>query len=145
VHTRSHLKADGRRLILYGREPHALPPLAEAEPIVAPHPHLRWHPLRGEWVIYATHRQERTFLPPVEFCPLCPTRPGGPPTEVPFADFEIAVFENRFPALVGQPPPPPELPVRTAPIEQGVRAACPAATFHRVQVRSGLNVDPDPL
>ena len=25
--------------------------------------------------------------------------PGGAPTEIPFADFEIAVFDNRFPAL----------------------------------------------
>lgn len=66
-------------------------------------------------MIYAAHRQERTFLPPETFCPLCPTRPGGLPTEIPFADFEVAVFENRFPALVDQPPQPPPLPAQTAP------------------------------
>jgi len=63
---------------------------------------LRFEELRGEWVDYAIHRQERTFLPTEEHCPLCPTRPGGPPTEIPFPAFEIAVFENRFPAL--EPP-----------------------------------------
>jgi UDPglucose--hexose-1-phosphate uridylyltransferase len=60
---------------------------------------LRFEELRGEWVDYAIHRQDRTFLPSEEHCPLCPTRPGGPPTEIPYPAFEIAVFENRFPAF----------------------------------------------
>ncbi len=60
---------------------------------------LRFQELRGEQVAYAIDRQERTFLPPAEHCPLCPTRPGGEPTEIPFAAFEIAVFDNRFPAF----------------------------------------------
>jgi UDPglucose--hexose-1-phosphate uridylyltransferase len=67
---------------------------------------LRWNPQLGEWVITATHRQERTFLPPRDFCPLCPTRPGGVPTEIPRPHFEIAVFENRFPSLHREPPAP---------------------------------------
>ena len=58
---------------------------------------LRFNELRGEPVVYATDRQERTFLPDV--CPLDPTRPGSAPTEIPVADFEIAVFDNRFPAF----------------------------------------------
>jgi UDPglucose--hexose-1-phosphate uridylyltransferase len=60
---------------------------------------LRYDQLRGEAVVYAIHRQERTFLPAREHCPLDPTRPGGPQTEIPFPSFEIAVFDNRFPAL----------------------------------------------
>jgi UDPglucose--hexose-1-phosphate uridylyltransferase len=60
---------------------------------------LRFDALRGEQVVYAVHRQERTFLPSREHCPLCPTRPGKPPTEIPCPAFEIAVFENRFPAF----------------------------------------------
>jgi UDPglucose--hexose-1-phosphate uridylyltransferase len=67
---------------------------------------LRWHPLLGEWVATATHRQGRTFLPPADFCPLCPTKPGGFPTEVPEATYDIAVFENRFPSLEREPPEP---------------------------------------
>jgi UDPglucose--hexose-1-phosphate uridylyltransferase len=59
----------------------------------------RFEQLRGEEVVYAIQRQERTFLPSREHCPLCPTRPGGPPTEIPFPEFEIAVFDNRFPAF----------------------------------------------
>ncbi|HRI43854.1 MAG TPA: galactose-1-phosphate uridylyltransferase [Fimbriimonadaceae bacterium] len=60
---------------------------------------LRYHPFLGTWVITATHRQERTFHPPDDFCPLCPTRPFGFPTEIPEPDYDIAVFENRFPSL----------------------------------------------
>ena len=66
---------------------------------------LRWHPIRREWVIVATHRQERTFLPPKDFCPLCPTKDPEFPTEIPRPDFEFAVFENKFPALTIPPPP----------------------------------------
>lgn len=67
---------------------------------------LRYHPFLGTWVITATHRQDRTFHPPDDFCPLCPTRPGGFPTEIPLADFDIAVFENRFPSLAEPPSEP---------------------------------------
>lgn len=60
---------------------------------------LRWHPVLREWVITATHRQDRTFLPPKDYCPLCPTQPGAFPTEVPAEDYDIVVFENKFPSL----------------------------------------------
>jgi len=61
---------------------------------------LRFNELRGEQVDYAIHRQERTFLPDRAHCPLDPTRAGMPATEIPFPAFEIAVFDNRFPAFV---------------------------------------------
>ena len=67
---------------------------------------LRWNPLLGEWVATATHRQERTFMPPPDHCPLCPTKPGGFPTEVPEPTYDIVVFENRFPSLQPDPPAP---------------------------------------
>jgi len=60
---------------------------------------MRWNPLLSEWVVTATHRQDRTFLPPAGYCPLCPTAPGGFPTEVPTSDYEFVVFENKFPSL----------------------------------------------
>jgi UDPglucose--hexose-1-phosphate uridylyltransferase len=67
---------------------------------------LRWNPLLGEWVATATHRQERTFMPPADFCPLCPTKEGGFPTEVPEPGYDVVVFENRFPSLRPVPPEP---------------------------------------
>jgi UDPglucose--hexose-1-phosphate uridylyltransferase len=60
-------------------------------------PELRFDPMRGEWVAYATERNDRTFLP-IDFCPLCPSGPGGH-SEVPLDTFEVVVFENRFPAF----------------------------------------------
>ncbi len=77
---------------------------------------LRWHPLLQEWVITATHRQERTFHPPPEYCPLCPTRAGGEPTEVPEPTYEIVVFENRFPSLLREPPAPAVAPTPFSPV-----------------------------
>jgi UDPglucose--hexose-1-phosphate uridylyltransferase len=67
---------------------------------------LRWNPLTGEWLATATVRQDRTFLPPKDFCPLCPTAPGGFPTEIPASDYDIVAFENRFPSLSPNPPEP---------------------------------------
>ncbi len=64
---------------------------------------LRHNELRDEQVVYAVHRQERTFLPEARRCPLDPTRPGGPGTEIPREHFEIAVFENRFSPFAGGP------------------------------------------
>jgi UDPglucose--hexose-1-phosphate uridylyltransferase len=66
----------------------------------------RRDPTTGEWRIFADHRQDRTFLPPEDHCPLCPTRPDREPTEIPFPTFQVAVFENRFPSLVRDPKPP---------------------------------------
>lgn len=67
---------------------------------------LRWNPVLGEWVITATHRQERTFLPPADYCPLCPTKPDGFPTEIPAASYDIVSFENKFPAFQHPAPAP---------------------------------------
>lgn len=78
---------------------------------------LRYHPFLGTWVITATHRQDRTFLPPDDYCPLCPTEPGGFPTEVPFESYDVVVFENKFPSLSPNPAEPavegtPSMPVQ---------------------------------
>ncbi|MES3039100.1 MAG: galactose-1-phosphate uridylyltransferase [Bdellovibrionota bacterium] len=95
------IKPDGRRLHLYSRKPISDGIIATNPPHdpVKPNPHMRWHPLRGEWVIYASHRQDRTFLPPKEYSPLAVTKSMDFPTELPAGDYEMAVFENLFPAL----------------------------------------------
>ena len=64
---------------------------------------LRFHPFLDQWVITATQRQDRTFLPPPDYCPLCPTKPGGFPTEVPREHYDIVVFQNKFPSLSPHP------------------------------------------
>lgn len=67
---------------------------------------MRWNPVMGEWVVTATHRQDRTFLPPAGYCPLCPTAEGGFPTEIPEPDYDFVVFENKFPSLKREPHAP---------------------------------------
>lgn len=107
VFRRNHQKPDGRHLLIYGYAPHEGPILDELlRPDTAPG-ELRRDPLRGSWSIYAPHRQARTFLPSAADDPLAPGRPGAPPTEIPFADFELAVFENRFPSLTPSEAPAP--------------------------------------
>jgi UDPglucose--hexose-1-phosphate uridylyltransferase len=127
MHILKLTKPDGRPLLLYGRTP--LPDALEApSPNPAPlHPnsHLRWHPLRGEWVAYAAHRQNRTFLPPPEYNPLAPSRDPEHPTEVPTGPWEVAVFENMFPTLSGLAHDPPHAIVETRP----GRGACEVVVF----------------
>ena len=74
---------------------------------------LRWDALAGEWVIIAAQRQDRTFLPPPGECPLDPSRPGRL-TEIPAPDYDVVVFENRFPSRRGLPPRPAQ---RSAPAD----------------------------
>ncbi|MCG6500415.1 galactose-1-phosphate uridylyltransferase, partial [Kitasatospora sp. A2-31] len=46
----------------------------------------------------AAHRQQRTYHPPAGECPLCPSQDDRL-SEIPAADYEVVVFENRFPSL----------------------------------------------
>jgi UDPglucose--hexose-1-phosphate uridylyltransferase len=117
MYKRALIKPDGRPLILYARAP--LPEDLQApSPSTTPHapnPHLRWHPLRGEWVVYAGHRQHRTFLPPPEYNPLAVSDNPSQATEVPAGPWEVAVFANLFPTLSMNAHDPPKLAERTAP------------------------------
>ena len=111
--------ADGREIVYFDEEPglgrvlardtRPLPPLPPGPPgppgpVVPPGPvgspeqGIRWDPLAGEWVVIAAARQDRTFLPPADQCPLDPSAPGRP-TEIPASSYDVVVFENRFPSL----------------------------------------------
>jgi UDPglucose--hexose-1-phosphate uridylyltransferase len=127
MHILRRTKPDGRPLLLYAHEP--LPetleaPSANTTPVNA-NSHLRWHPLRGEWIAYAGHRQNRTFLPPPEYNPLAPSRDPAHPTEVPEGPWDVAVFDNLFPTLTGAAHDPPSLIVDTRP----GKGACEVVVF----------------
>ncbi len=93
--------ADGREIIYFDAEdtapsrqledPRDLGPISTASEI-------RYDAVLDEWVAIASHRQGRTHLPPTDECPLCPSR-GGRHTEVPADDYDVVVFENRFPSF----------------------------------------------
>ncbi len=90
---------DGRQIFYYDSAPverNAID-LRPFEPRPLPGD-MRQDVLTGEWIAIASHRQTRAFLPPKEFCPLCPTKTDFG-TEVADSDFEVVVFENRSPSF----------------------------------------------
>lgn len=117
MHSKDLKKPDGRNITLYSNHP--IPDgIAAPSPFADPqhaNPHLRWHPLRGEWVTYAAFRQNRTYQPPPQYNPLAPTSDPQHPTEMPAGEYEIAVFDNRFPSLALVSHDPPSVTVPTAP------------------------------
>lgn len=80
-----------RRRVVDVRE---LPPVSSGSEI-------RWDPTVEEWVVMAAHRQARPADRGAS-CPLCPSS-GAAATEIPCGDYDVAVFENRYPALRGGP------------------------------------------
>jgi UDPglucose--hexose-1-phosphate uridylyltransferase len=96
--------ADGRQIIYFDESPGTgranAPDLRDlpARTSQAPAGQLRHDLLLGDWVAFAEQRQDRTFLPAAGTCPLCPSGPGRA-TEIPAESYDVAVFENRFPAL----------------------------------------------
>lgn len=94
-------RADGRYVLYYSFD-EPPPAVLDVEEQVRGHDRveLRCNALLGEHVIVSTGRQGRTFLPPAEYCPLCPTASADAfTTELPSPSYEIAVFENRFPSF----------------------------------------------
>ncbi|WP_030246822.1 galactose-1-phosphate uridylyltransferase [Streptomyces sp. NRRL S-350] len=100
MHRTATKLADGRELVYFDREPGALRDAVDERPLepTASLSETRLDPVLGEWVTVAAHRQQRTYHPPAGECPLCPSRDGRL-SEIPAADYEVAVFENRFPSL----------------------------------------------
>jgi UDPglucose--hexose-1-phosphate uridylyltransferase len=95
--------ADGRDLLFFALPGHVPAPVADRRPLPQREPdqsQLRFDRSTGQWVIIAGLRQDRTYLPPPEQCPLCPG-PTGLTSEVPAPDYDVVVFENRFPSLAG--------------------------------------------
>lgn len=112
---RRHEKPDGRALLLYGYEPHSGESGPEFEDPVSSGSEMRFHPLRQEWALYSPHRQNRTFQPSKSANPLAPATQDGAITEIPFSDFELAVFGNRFPSLHPEAPDPAAASWKTQP------------------------------
>ena len=99
--------ADGREIIYFddsepyvsGSATRATADTRPLEPAVGGGSQLRFDVLTGEWVAIASHRNTRTFLPPADECPLDPTGRGVVPREIPASDYDVVVFENRFPSF----------------------------------------------
>ncbi len=60
---------------------------------------LRWNPLLEDWVMIASHRQDRPQMPR-DWCPFCPGS-GRVPDH-----YDVYKYDNDFPALMLNPPLP---------------------------------------
>ncbi|MFF5828978.1 galactose-1-phosphate uridylyltransferase [Streptomyces bacillaris] len=94
--------ADGRELIYYDSVDSTVRNAVDRRTLdaVSTSSEIRHDPLLGDAVAIASHRQGRTYHPPADACPLCPTRDGRL-SEIPDSHYDVAVFENRFPSLAG--------------------------------------------
>lgn len=63
---------------------------------------LRWNPLTKDWVMIASHRQNRPQMPK-DWCPFCPGS-GKVPDK-----FTVLKYDNDFPALSQTPPSPDDV------------------------------------
>ena len=63
---------------------------------------LRWNPLIKDWVMIASHRQNRPQMPK-DWCPFCPGS-GKVPDK-----FTVYEYDNDFPALSQNPPVPDDV------------------------------------
>lgn len=95
--------ADGRELLYYDLRDDLVRDETDRRPLdpVSTASEIRRDPLLGDAVAVASHRQGRTYHPPADECPLCPSRDGRL-SEIPAADYDVVVFENRFPSLAGE-------------------------------------------
>lgn len=94
------LLADGREIIWYTGHVEAVQAAPDPRdlPTSAMASEIRYDRLAEEWVGLSSQRQDRTYHPPADECPLCPSR-GGRHTEIPTPDYEVVVFQNRFPSF----------------------------------------------
>ena len=60
---------------------------------------LRKHPLTNDWIMIASHRQNRPQMPK-DYCPFCPGSGKVPD------NYDVYKYDNDFPALSTNPPQP---------------------------------------
>jgi UDPglucose--hexose-1-phosphate uridylyltransferase len=121
--------ADGRELIYYDERDDARHDAVDKRELPPPPPgsRLRYDPLMDEWIAIAAHRQTRTFLPPTDECPLCPST-ATRLTEIPSA-YDVVVFENRFPSFSDREPEVDDVTLPPINAPQPARGRCEVVCF----------------
>ncbi|KOT94339.1 galactose-1-phosphate uridylyltransferase [Streptomyces sp. NRRL F-4711] len=94
--------ADGRELVYYDLRDDTVRDAVDRRPLerTVTTSEVRRDLLLGDSVAVASHRQGRTYHPPADQCPLCPSD-GERLSEIPDSSYDVVVFENRFPSLAG--------------------------------------------
>jgi UDPglucose--hexose-1-phosphate uridylyltransferase len=126
--------ADGRELIYFGAVPERPEDYPDRRQLagVQVSSQRRFDSLLGEWVVIASHRQDRTFQPADDRCPLDPSTPGSL-TEIPAPAYDVVVFENRFPTFAAAQPYPadPGIPPAGAGVGSDAAAASDGPLLRR--------------
>jgi UDPglucose--hexose-1-phosphate uridylyltransferase len=136
--------ADGRELIYFDESDDAVRPAVDRRHLPDPPPgsEMRYDPLLDEWVAFATHRQTRTHLPPSDECPLDPSTPERA-TEIPAYDYDVVVFENRFPSFSHRSAPTPlQAPTPLHPVRHGL-GRCEVVCFTSAHDSSFAQLRPE--
>ncbi|MBM7469248.1 UDPglucose--hexose-1-phosphate uridylyltransferase [Microbacterium keratanolyticum] len=98
---RPTLLADGRELIYFDDADTTLGPVRGVDArVLDPRPEtatMRQDILTGDWITFATKRQNRVMMPGADADPLAPQTASNP-SEVP-SMYDVAVFENRSPSF----------------------------------------------
>ncbi|MEW2448979.1 galactose-1-phosphate uridylyltransferase [Streptomyces parvulus] len=94
--------ADGRELVYYDLRDDTVRDAVDRRPLerTVTTSEIRRDLLLGDSIAVASHRQGRTYHPPADQCPLCPSH-GERLSEIPDSSYDVVVFENRFPSLAG--------------------------------------------
>jgi UDPglucose--hexose-1-phosphate uridylyltransferase len=138
----------GRILRIYGELRGAL---GSAAPEPGPSGlHQRYDPLTASWIAVSPARNVRpdSSTPAWpgtdagEAPPGCPLCPGGP--EVPFS-YQAAVFDNRFPSFMPDPPPPPDVAGAVADHLAGSLGRCEVVLYTENHVGSLATLSPEEL
>ena len=144
--TRAKL-ADGRDLLFFSLPGRPPAPVEDRRPLPQrdrDQSQLRFDRSTGQWVIVAALRQDRTYKPPPDQCPLCPG-PTGLTSEVPAPDYDVVVFENRFPSLSGAlqtTPGPTPLPAEDGFVSAPGHGRCEVICFSSKHTASFAELEP---
>ena len=84
---------------------------------------LRWHPLLAQWVVVASHRQDRPQMP-ADWCPFCPGSGRVPD------DYDVHLYPNDFPAFSEQNPSFDPDTARDLLGHTGARGACDVVLYN---------------
>ncbi|WP_030144472.1 galactose-1-phosphate uridylyltransferase [Glycomyces sp. NRRL B-16210] len=145
-HTETGSLADGRQVIYFNSSPDAgRAGFADKRDLGdrVSAGQLRYDVLRDEWVAVSAGRSSRPTLPVA--CPLCPTD-GDELTEIPAPDYEVAVFENRFPSFggFGEPGPlPPADPGTGMAVTAPASGRCEVVCFSDQHESSLVDLSPE--
>jgi UDPglucose--hexose-1-phosphate uridylyltransferase len=95
---------------------------------------LRWHPLLRQWVVVASHRQNRPQMP-ADWCPFCPGSGKVP------EDYDVFLYPNDFPAFdqSGEPFDPEPGLFKTT----GARGACDVVIYNPNHTKRPSELTPE--